>query len=99
MFEQKIVTWENLTKRGLIGPSRCVLCGENEETMNHLFVECHFAKDIWTLILKELKLNRFWVGGQIIECFQFWIRKMEYWKEIPCYVCWEIWKHENMVIF
>jgi hypothetical protein len=69
MLEQKILTWENLIKRGLIGPSRCVICGENEETLNHLFVECQFTKDIWTLILKELKLNRLWEGGQIIECF------------------------------
>jgi hypothetical protein len=21
------------------------------------------------------------------------------WKEIPCYICWEIWKHRNLVIF
>jgi hypothetical protein len=27
MFENKILTWDNLTKRGIIGPSRCVLCG------------------------------------------------------------------------
>jgi hypothetical protein len=36
---------------------------------------------------------------RLIECFQNWIRKMEYWKEIPCYICWEIWKHRNLVIF
>jgi hypothetical protein len=76
----------------------CSLWG-NEETLNHLFVECNFTKDIWYSILKELKLNSFWEGGQIIECFQIWIRKMDFWKEIPCYICWEIWKHKNLVIF
>jgi hypothetical protein len=70
MLEQKILTWENLAKRGIIGPSRCVLCGNNEETMYHLFVECSFTKDIWFTILKELKLNSTWEGGQIVECFK-----------------------------
>jgi hypothetical protein len=99
MFENKILTWENLTKRGMIGPSRCVMCGDKEETLNHLLVECHFTKDIWISILKELKLKRNWGGGHLSECFQNWIKEMEFWKEVPCYICWEIWKHKNLVIF
>jgi hypothetical protein len=46
MLEQKILTWEILTKRGIIGPSRCALCGEAEKTLNHLFVDYNFTKDI-----------------------------------------------------
>jgi hypothetical protein len=69
MFEKKIITWENLAKRGLIGPSRCILCGEKEETMNHLFFECQLSKYIWSLIVKEVKIDNCWEGGQIIECF------------------------------
>lgn len=46
MLEQKILTWENLIKRGIIGPSRCALCGNSEETVFHLFVECRFTKNI-----------------------------------------------------
>jgi hypothetical protein len=47
MLEQKILTWENLLKRGFVGPSKCVLCGLKEENVKHLFVECSFTKDIW----------------------------------------------------
>jgi hypothetical protein len=99
MLEQKILTWEILIKRGIIGPSRCALCGEAEETLNHLFVDCNFTKDIWHSILKEQNLNIIWEGGQLIDCFQIWISKTKFWKELPCYICWEIWKHKNLVIF
>jgi hypothetical protein len=44
MLEQRILTWENLIKRGFNGPSRCVLCGIAEENVLHLFVKCSFTK-------------------------------------------------------
>ena len=31
-----ILTWDNLSKRGFLEPSICLLCGNAEETMNHL---------------------------------------------------------------
>jgi hypothetical protein len=37
LLEQRILTWENLNKRGIFGPSICVLCGNSEETVSHLF--------------------------------------------------------------
>jgi len=41
--QDKILTWENLRKRGFVGPSRCHLCGQHEETINHLLNRCTFA--------------------------------------------------------
>jgi len=74
MFEQKNFTWKNLVKRGIYRTSRCVLCGNNEENVSHLFVECSFTCK-----------NR--------------IKKRENWKEIHYFICWEVWKHRNLVIF
>jgi hypothetical protein len=99
LLEKKILTWENLTKRGFEGPSRCVLCGINEENVNHLFVDCRFTKNIWFIIQKELKLESGWEGEQIVDCFENWLKKRENWKELPGYLCWEVWKHRNLVIF
>jgi hypothetical protein len=59
ILEQRILTWENLVKRGFLGPSRCVLCGKDEEIVYHLFVDCIFKKYIWSSILKDLKLNNY----------------------------------------
>jgi hypothetical protein len=58
MFENRILTWDNLSKRGLIGPSRCVLCGEREESLNHLMVDCLFTKEVWKSILNELSFTK-----------------------------------------
>jgi hypothetical protein len=70
MLEQKILTWETLIKRDIIGPSRCsrcALCGNTEEIVYHLFVECSFTKNIEFTIIKELKTNSTWKGGHITE--------------------------------
>jgi hypothetical protein len=40
----KILTGENLAKRGIKGPFHCTLCKKSEETSQHLFLECNFAK-------------------------------------------------------
>jgi hypothetical protein len=42
---------------------------------------------------------RVWVCGQLLECFQVWVKEIEMWKELPCFICWELWRHRNLVIF
>jgi hypothetical protein len=42
-----ILTWDNLRKRGFIGPSWCQLCGSEEETQNHLLNLCTYSSCIW----------------------------------------------------
>jgi hypothetical protein len=42
-----ILTWDNLKRRGFIGPSICVLCQCQEETKEHLFNGCHYNQSIW----------------------------------------------------
>ena len=72
-MENRILTCDNLIKWGMIGLSRSVLCGEREEYVNHLIVQCLFTKDIWNSILNELYLKRIWGGGVdqgdgVLEC-------------------------------
>jgi hypothetical protein len=52
-----------------------------------------------SLVSKELKLHSGWVGGEIEDCFKRWIGKKENREEIPCFICWEVWKHRNLIIF
>jgi len=63
LLEQRILTWENLVKRGIHGPSRCTLHGKCEETVYHLFVECNFTKYIFYMMHKELNMEGVWEGG------------------------------------
>jgi ribonuclease HI len=99
LLEQRILTWDNLIKRGFQGPSLCVLCKDSEETMLHLFGECRFIKNIWHTLTKELKLVNNWQGGQFENSLLNWTKRKENWNELPCFISWEVWKHRNLMIF
>ena len=47
LVKGRILTWENLRRRGMTGPLRCVICNEAEETMDHLLNQCKWAKGMW----------------------------------------------------
>lgn len=53
-LHNKLPTDDILLTRGCHLPSMCNLCNSNEETFQHLFFECRFAKDIWN-----------WLGSKI----------------------------------
>ena len=42
-----ILMEDNLKKSGFQAPSQCALCHVEEETINHLLLECVFAKEVW----------------------------------------------------
>jgi hypothetical protein len=50
LVHNKLLTGDNLEKRNIVGPHRCVLCSNNSETAQHLFMDCIFAKEVWGLI-------------------------------------------------
>ena len=48
LLKGKILTSENLKrKRGFHGPSRCPLCQQVEETIQHLFQDYKFSRECW----------------------------------------------------
>ena len=56
-LNNKILTWENLKKRGWNGPSWCALCHSDEEIGSHLFVVCSYAELVWKKYCKEIKFQ------------------------------------------
>ncbi|KAE8675169.1 hypothetical protein F3Y22_tig00111693pilonHSYRG00142 [Hibiscus syriacus] len=48
----RLPTRVRLLRVGLaIESDSCLFCGNEAETRDHLFFECHFAKDLWSSIL------------------------------------------------
>ena len=47
----KVLTMDNLKRRGMAVANRCFLCEEDEETINHLLIHCRSAKMLWDLLL------------------------------------------------
>ena len=56
LMHQKVLTGENLVKRGFLDPFHCCLCKEDSESSDHLFVDCVFTQSVWKLILKDLQI-------------------------------------------
>ena len=40
LMHNKLLTVDNLSKRGIEGPSRCALCNSDLESALHLFLQC-----------------------------------------------------------
>lgn len=49
VYHKKIMTSDNIRKRGVLGPSRCHLCEVQEETMEHLLKRCIFTSWLWDI--------------------------------------------------
>ena len=47
----KVLTLDNLKRRGMTFVNRCFLCEEGEETINHLLIHYRSVKMLWDLLL------------------------------------------------
>jgi exonuclease III len=57
LVHNKLLTGDNLEKRSIAGPHRCELCRSSTETAKHLFMDCKFATEVWSLLLQDLKIS------------------------------------------
>lgn len=53
VFKNSLKTRELLQHRGMILDATCLLCGNAEETMQHLYFECPISSDIWKQVLEH----------------------------------------------
>ena len=58
MMNQKLATVDRLTQWGIVVDKRCVLCKNTEESIEHLFLQCQFARKLWERLLG-------WIDQQI----------------------------------
>lgn len=55
-YHEKILTAENLQKRGWNLASMCVLCKANVESIRHLFSECPFSLEVYETLTGAFQL-------------------------------------------
>lgn len=109
LLRGKVVTVENLRKRGIIGPSGCPNCQNEEETIQHLFIDCSFASACWKEAFQSH--NPPWVPGtSIFEVLHIWKKSYPRGRKaintarrvqnaLPCTLLWNIWLARNIMIF
>ena len=49
-----LVTNTFLCRIGIIPSPACSLCGESDESLEHLFLSCHYTKNFWSEVIKWL---------------------------------------------
>ena len=104
LLQNKILTLENLKKRGFIIVNRCVLCKNDGELVDHIMLHYPFTKKVWDKIWSLMNVDR--VFHATIQLFfscwkapskNFLIIKL--WDFILPYLCWGISKERNDKIF
>jgi hypothetical protein len=100
-----ILTWDNLLKRGFVGPSLCILCGEAEETMNHLLNTCPLhspALGSGSSHHAHFRSDRDCIRATITnwrdQAFHSPILN-RIWQLLPGFILWQTWKERNRRIF
>jgi len=82
----------------------CALCQTKEESCHHIFLECPFAQNVWTLCFK-------WVGILFVQhnvllmhfensCLpQASSKQNLLWKGVWAFIVRCIWEHRNSIVF
>jgi hypothetical protein len=96
--QDRLSTRNILRRKNFHLPSyACVLCVHNqEETMEHLFLQCDLARECWALI--GLAVSNFPNPYQIFEDFRSQLN-VSFFMEIVIIMSWSIWAVRNDVIF
>lgn len=63
----RILTIDNLDRRGFQLVNRCTLCKQDEESIMHLFFHCQFSREVWSFFLPLLFTN--WVFPHTMKSF------------------------------
>ena len=98
LLHNSILTGEKLKSKGWEGPSRCPLCNQAEETIEHLFITCEFTKEVWRLTLGPIAVC---LPNSIKDLISSWIviapfsfskkdRLKVAWMWTPKFLCWKV---------
>ncbi len=99
----KILTCDNLSKRGYTLTSWCCMCCCNGETVDHLLLHCPLAGVLWNWIFLIFGIH--WVLSATVASLLFsWQNGLgqhssDIWNIVPVCLMWTIWKECNQRTF
>ena len=100
VVENRILTWDNLLKRGWKGPGVCVLCRHGEDSVQHLFIDCIMTKRVFSTICEQFYFP------PLIKCsassyLELWYKSLSahsVFSYLPLFIYWSVWKMRNCCI-
>jgi len=72
ILRNKVPTWYILQRRFKSGPSRCALCKNDIESIQHLFLKFPFTRAVWLEYGRLLRNSKKWEGEVLTEVWQKW---------------------------
>ena len=101
----KLPTRMSLSRRGvMLNSTVCPLCQLEEETCQHLFLECHHAQRVWSLCLRSVDIsfvqhNDLRLHFQSFHLFQASNKQNKIWKGVWANIIRCIWDQKNLITF
>ena len=100
----KVPTANNLRRRNIILVSWCCMCKVDGESVDHLFLHCALARELWTTVFSLFGM--YWVmPKRIVNVLASWKgrlgrHKNRYiWEAVPHCVMWCLWRERNARTF
>jgi hypothetical protein len=96
----RILTMDNLRKRGLIVVDWCNMCKRSGESIDHLLLHCDVTRALWSVLFSLFDVK--WVmNGRVIGLLACWKGQrgnkmvLEVWRMAPLSLMWTIWRERN----
>lgn len=96
-YNKKLNTWDNLHKRGWIGPDRCSICKLDAETSDHLFVDCFFLHEVLHNLDCSFNVQLVWSDSTLSGNPTRWFSKDGDLLYLPIFLIWNLWKTRNYI--
>ena len=104
LLHDNIPIFAILNRKGITTPTRCLLFDDNDETINHMFLTCSFARAIWlgsTLGIRTSDLAnvsiKVWITSLFTTFYPLEQNRMIFLQ--ACFtILWSLWNHRNMVL-
>ena len=91
-----------MRKKNWVQSTACVMCGEADETADHIFFTCAYTKIIWSQIQRQLSIHT--LPDTMLHMWNSWRSRKNTTRpnELDCLfttLIWLIWKERNVRIF
>jgi zinc-binding in reverse transcriptase len=102
VIQNKVLTTDNLCRKGWVGPLSCVFCSNNE-SVNHLFLICLFLFDFWcafnTYNIHKVKLQLTLISDLWDSALQLSGLDRRFALSVLAVIFWVRWNEHNIMIF
>ena len=105
LVPEKILTGENLMKRGFHDPFKCPLFQSSQDNIHHLFWNRPFSQTVWKIAYGDLSRKIRWPStpnpslGNWDKYYQGSFKEKpvmkSIWRVVPKFVYWQIWLARN----